>query len=205
MPETPRPALPAPRRALLLLALFVAGSVQAGFELIAPDGRRVLLQADGTWRYVDDAAPAAGAASSADVADSAAAAASAASAPEGPKPMAELQLLRRTASPRACSFEFELTNTLPYEIRSLVPYFAVLRPDGVTYTTQSAFFGPLKPGDTIRRSLRFGGIECDEIARVQVEGGDRCEMGELNKFSDAKGECLARLKVLPSELVVFEK
>jgi len=30
-------------------------------------------------------------------------------------------------------------------------------------------------------------------------------MGELNKFSDAKGECLARVRVLPSDGVKFDK
>jgi hypothetical protein len=30
-------------------------------------------------------------------------------------------------------------------------------------------------------------------------------MGELERFGNAKGVCLARLKVVPSELVRFEK
>jgi hypothetical protein len=53
--------------------------------------------------------------------------------------------------------------------------------------------------------VRFGGIGCADIARLQVQGGDRCDMGDLNKFSDAKGECLARVRVLPSEVLPFEK
>lgn len=193
----------------LLVAVGAGGSgpALADLELNTPDGRRVLLLDDGTWRHVDAAAgaAAAGPASAASAADAAMPAASAPSAPQGPKPTAELKLLRRVESPNACSFEFELVNTLPYEVRSLVPYFAVLRADGVTYSTQSGFFGPAKPGDTIRRSLRFAGIECAEIAKVQVLGGDRCEMGELNKFSDAKGECLSRVRVLPSDLVEFAR
>ena len=59
--------------------------------------------------------------------------------------------------------------------------------------------------DRIRRAVRFVGIGCADIARLQIQGGDRCDMGDLNKFSDVKGECLARVRVLPSELLPFEK
>ena len=104
-----------------------------------------------------------------------------------------------------CRFEFELTNTLPYEIRSLVPFFAISRVNGAVYSTESLGFGPIKPGDKSLRALRFAGITCQDIARLQVLGGDRCDMGELNKFSDAKGECLARVRVLPSDGVKFDK
>jgi hypothetical protein len=98
-----------------------------------------------------------------------------------------------------------LTNTLPYEIGSLVPQFTVYRANDVAYNAQTASFGRIRPGDQSRRSLRFGGIACAEIARLQVGGGDRCEMGDLNKFSDANGQCLARVRVLASPLLPFEK
>ena len=42
------------------------------------------------------------------------------------------------------------------------------------------------------------GIVCDDIGRVQVHGGDRCDMAELDRFTEGKGHCLARVKVLPS-------
>jgi hypothetical protein len=171
-------------------------AARADMELKDAGGRAVLLKDDGTWRYLDAKDGEAGAA---------AAAATAASAADKPRDMAALQLLRQVESASACRYEFELHNTLPYEIRSLVPYFAVSRASGVVYAVDSLNFGPVRPGDKTRRALRFAGIACAEIAKVQVEGGDRCEMGELNKFSDAKGECLARLRVLPSELVKFEK
>ena len=81
----------------------------------------------------------------------------------------------------------------------------MLRADGVTYRTLNAGFGSIRPGDTRRRALRFDGIECADVATLKVSGGDRCEMGELHKFSDVKGECLARVTLLPSTLLKFEK
>ena len=75
----------------------------------------------------------------------------------------------------------------------------------MAYNAQTASFGRIRPGDQSRRALRFGGIACAEIARLQVGGGDRCEMGDLNKFSEANGQCLARVRVLPSSLLPFEK
>ena len=114
-------------------------------------------------------------------------------------------LEQRQDVPGGCRFEFVLTNTLPYEIGSLVPQFTVYRANDVAYNAQTASFGRIRPGDQSRRALRFGGIACAEIARLQVGGGDRCEMGDLNKFSEANGQCLARVRVLPSSLLPFEK
>jgi len=183
-----RAGLPALLLCLPLLA-------QADFEVRDPSGRRILVEDQGTWRYLDAAgAPAAPAA-----------AASAAEAPKPPPPQAKMQLLRRSEVPGGCGFEVQLDNLLPYEVRSLVPFFAVYRSSGALYVEQSLHFGVVRPGDSQRRELRVAGLACADIARLQVQGGDRCDMGELNKFSDAKGECLARVQVLPSALLKFEK
>ena len=107
--------------------------------------------------------------------------------------------------PAAAASSSASVNTLPYEIRSLVPEFVVYRANDVAYTAQTASFGPVRPGDRSRRALQFSGIACADIARLQVQGGDRCEMGDLNKFSDARGQCLARVRLLPSDLLRFEK
>ena len=56
-----------------------------------------------------------------------------------------------------------------------------------------------------RREFEFTGIACQDIARVQVVGGDRCEMGDLHRFSDLKGQCLERVRVVSSDLVRFDK
>jgi hypothetical protein len=57
----------------------------------------------------------------------------------------------------------------------------------------------------VEREVDFGRITCAEITRIQVTGGDRCEIGELNKYSVQDGQCLARVRVVPSELAPFSK
>jgi hypothetical protein len=168
-------------------------AAHADIEVTDPAGRRILLKDDGTWRVLEVKEPGAAA--------SAAEANKADKAPE----FADLRLLRQVDLAGSCLFQFELTNTLPYEIRSLVPYFAVHRASGVIYATESVAFGPVKPGDKITRALSVAGIACRDIARLRVQGGDRCEMGDLHRFSDAKGQCLERLRLQPSDLVKFEK
>ena len=51
----------------------------------------------------------------------------------------------------------------------------------------------------------FRGISCQEIARLQVSGGDRCVMGDLDRFSFDSGVCLSRVRVVESKLVRFDK
>ena len=179
-----------PLIALRALALLLAAAclplAHADFELKDDTGRRILLKADGTWRYI--AAPAAGAAAAAPALQ-----------------QAELLLERRLDVPGACRFELALNNSLPYEIRILMPEFTAVRANDVAYTTQPVAFGPLRPGDRARRGLNIEGIACADIARLDVKGADRCEMGDLNKFSEPNGQCLVRIKVLPSELLRFAK
>ena len=104
-----------------------------------------------------------------------------------------------------CEFSLTLVNSLPYEIQSLVPELVVHRADGIAYTSQSVYFGAVKPGDHRSGTARFLGISCADIARVLVQRGDRCQMGDLNKFSAIDGQCLARVRVAPSSIVTFEK
>lgn len=183
-----RTAWPKAALGALVLAGACLPAAWADFELVDSQGRRILLKDDGTWLYVEAQAPA-----------------GAASEPAKEQPQAELALERRLDVPGGCRFEFVLSNTLPYEIRSFVPEFSVQRPNGVVYSAQTASFGPVRPGDRIRRDVRFAGIGCADIARLQVQGGDRCDMGDLNKFSDAKGECLARVRLVPTDVLPFEK
>lgn len=172
-----------PRLVATVLALLLAQTCLADIELSTPDGRRVLLKDDGTWRYQD--------------------------ANEATKPKQEgeavLTLLRKVERGNHCRLVVELVNNLPYEIRSLVPYLAAYRANGVVHDTQSVAFQWIRPSDKVSRSVDFSRIACPEIVRVQVTGGDRCEMGDLNRFSDAKGQCLALVKVTPSDLTTFDK
>ncbi len=175
----------------LSLALVLGPApARADFEVTGADGRRILLKDDGTWRYLEDkpVEPA-----------------QAASAPEAPPPVAEIRVVAKADTPAGCQFDLPVSNTLPYEIRSLVPEFAAIRASGVVYATQAAAFLGIKPGDDLRRSVRFGGIRCADIDKLTVQGGDRCVMGELERYGGAKGACLARLKVVAGDLVRFEK
>jgi hypothetical protein len=86
-----------------------------------------------------------------------------------------------------------------------VPEFSVYRANGVMYDSAFMGFSFLRPGDTQQRDIRFDGINCQDIARVKVGGGDRCEMGELDKFSSGRGKCLALVRVVESDVVRFDK
>lgn len=177
------------RRMLLNDDGALSGSAQADLEVTGPDGRRILLKKDGTWQYLE-----------ATVKDRAEA---------KPEKASEAVLLleRKTERGIGCRFGVRLVNDLPYEISSLVPYYAVYRADGVIYDTVSSpsSFTGLKPGDKQSREFEVRGITCKDIARVQVVGGDQCVMGDLDKYSGEKGNCLARVRVVASDLVRFDK
>jgi hypothetical protein len=180
-----------PIRMFAASALIVAGTVfssaaQADVELIAPDGRRILLKDNGTWLYLE--------------ADRTASTIN----KEGE---AILVLERKVERGKGCRIAVRLQNNLPYEIRSLVPYYSVYRANGVIYDTVSgpSSFTSLKPGDAQSREIDFVGISCQDIARVQVVGGDRCEMGDLTKYSATTGQCLERVRVVKSDLLRFDK
>jgi hypothetical protein len=170
--------------------LFIAGTglscaAHGDFELTAPDGQRVLLKDDGSWRYLKAKA----------------------NEQTGDKTDEALVVTlehKTKRGPMNCRFEVRLTNNLPYEVR-IVLYYSAYRASGVLYDSVSSGSGTMKPGNTVTREFEFGGIPCEEIVRLQVEGGDRCEMGDLNKWSYEKGACLARVRVVESDLVRFEK
>jgi hypothetical protein len=183
------------RRTLLLKVCLVASLLglvwpqmaRADFELTDAQGRRILLKDNGTWSYVDakEGAPE--------------------KSQTAPVVQAELQLVLRRDASAGCQFGFTLTNDLPNEIESLVLEFAAQRANGVVYMSKRMGFASVKPGNRASRPLVFEGIACQDVAKLHVLGGDRCEIGELNRFSDEKGRCLALVRVVPSEQVRFEK
>ena len=186
----------------------------ADIEATTPDGRRVLLRENGTWAYIETRQKETTPATTKDREG-----AKVASAKEGggkeakaDKKDGELLLLidGRIEGGNACRFGLQLVNKLPYEVTSLVLHFSAFRSDGVLYATETpgSGFGALKPGNSQRRELEFRGIGCKDIARLQVSGGDRCTMGELHRWSDideVRGQCLARVKVVESKLLRFDK
>jgi hypothetical protein len=186
----------------------------ADFELTAPDGRRVLLKDDGTWQYLDadkgkdkgkekEAARPKDAGKGKD-ADKLA---EADKSKEPPKPVPEalMRMQRKLDIGGSCHFLVQLENTLPFEIRSIVPAFSAYRPNGVVYQSVSMSFQWVKPGDSQTKELVIRGLGCQEIVRIQVEGGDRCVMGDLDRFSEPNGQCLSHIQVQTSDLVRFDK
>jgi hypothetical protein len=175
------------RAALIVAALILSQPAQADFEVTGPDGGRFLLKDDGTWRRVGakDKQP----------------------ADDQAKDPGEaiLRLDSKTDAPGGCRFRLQITNAFPYEIGSIVPSFRAYRTNGVIYETVTVNFNAIKPGNSLYREIQFQGISCQEIARVQVAGGNRCVMGDLDRFSYEEGRCLARVRVVASELVRFEK
>jgi len=175
---------------LALCGLVFAPHSQADFEVSGPDGRRILLKDNGTWAYV----PSKEKESTQDVAGA-----------ETKGPLAILRLEQRIERGNHCRLVLSLTNQLPYEIRNIVPYFTIYRANGALHETLSAGFHSIRSGDRKERSIDLTRIACPEVARVQVTGGDRCDMAELHKFSPADGQCLARIGVAPSDWTRFEK
>lgn len=189
MPSLASRALPACRLWLASLLVSLAGTSApaqaADLILKAPDGRTVVLKDDGTWAYQESTA---------------------ADKPEEYKgPMADLRLERKTERGAHCRLTFSLTNNLPYEITHLIPNFSVYRANGALHESVSASFQNLRPTDRIERSVDFTRITCNEIVRVQVLGGDRCDMGELHKFLAPTGQCLARVRAVPTDVLPFGK
>jgi hypothetical protein len=181
---------------LACAALVLTLAVAADFEVTGPDGRRILLKDDGTWRYVDGKDK-----------GSSKESAKAAAAEEKPKMAGEALLIleRRVEAGGACMFGLRIVNGFPHIIQSLFPTFSAVRANGVVYDSVSQGFQAVRPGDSQSRELVFRGISCQEIARVQVSGGDRCVMGDLDRFSFDSGVCLSRVRVVESKLVRFDK
>ena len=169
--------------AAALPSLLLAGLALADSEVVDSQGRRILLKDDGTWKVVEDGM----------------------TKPGKAEVRAELSLVRAAGTAGSCTLDLSLKNLFPYEIRTIVVNLSAIRADDVVYRSQLADFITIRPGDSRQRSVRFDGIACADVAKVRVSGGDRCEMGELNRFTDAKGACLALVNVLPGGALKFEK
>lgn len=169
-----------------------AGSADADFEVTGPDGRRILLKDDRTWSYLEGAAEAKPAGD-------------AGAAKARPTATAALHLERVVQRGPGCSLRLRMVNELPYEIRSVVPEFSAYREKDIRYDTVFMSFEAIKPGDQQVKDIVFRGMPCGEIAAVKVGGADRCEMGDLDKFTPERGACLARIRVVESQALKFTK
>ena len=187
--------------------LLVAGMAlarAADFEVTGPDGRRILLRDDGTWRYLDGKGKAPAKATMKDPGKEEPVAEVAG---DKPKALGEAVLLveRKTEVGSNCRFEVRLLNNLNYEIRSIAPTFSAHRASGIVYDSVLSTFQALRPGESQVREVQFRGIACGDVARLQVGGGDRCVMGELDRWATEMGQCLSRVRVVESDLVRFDK
>jgi len=171
---------------LLIVALAPLSPARADLEVTGPDGRRILLKEDGTWRYAD---------------------AEQEGAKERPVVKGEgvLKLERLVELGPNCKIGFRMQNDTDYEIRSIVPRFIIYRTNGVAFEGRTLGFYSINPGNSFYRETMFQGINCKEIGRIQVTGGDRCVMGDLDNFSYVGGACLERVRVVPSDIVRFDK
>jgi hypothetical protein len=172
--------------ALLVGAAVPLSAAWADFEVTAPDGRRILLKDDGTWRLVDEQKD---------------------QAKEKITVTGEgvLTLERMVEQGSNCQIGFRMQNDTNYEIRNIVPRFVIYRTNGIAYDARTLAFYSMNPGNNSYRETLFRGIGCKEIGRIQVTGGERCVMGDLDQFTFTGGACLERVRVVPSDLVRFEK
>src|SRR5262245_30006028 len=120
--------------ATLVVSSAAVAAPDTDIEARSSDGRRVLLNLNGTWHYAEN-----------DVANE----------PKDDGARALLQLVKRIERGNNCRFELRLVNSLSYEIKSLVPYYSAYKADGVIYDSVSgdSSFGFLKPGDSQLRQV----------------------------------------------------
>src|SRR4029453_3536903 len=192
-----RPSFNGAAGILIVFGISLVPALAADIEVTGPDGRRILLKDDGTWRYVETKEKEASKEKAKDKSE--------AKDKSKEKVQAVLRLERKTALGNSCRYGLRLDNNLPYEIRSLVPSFSASRQNGGVCEKVLSAFQAIKPGDSQVREIDFRGIPCDEIARVHVQDGDRCVMGGLDRFSYETGVCLERVRVVASDLVRFDK
>lgn len=151
-----------------------------GIEVIAPDGRHVLLRNDNTWEYIQ--------------------------VEQGsPSESALIEVANIKELSNACRVGLRLTNNLGYKIKSLVPSFSAYTRDGILYNTVTTAFSSIKPTSDQYRQLQYIGLRCQDIDRIVVGGAGHCSMGPMDKFSQAEGECLSHIYVQASDLIDISK
>lgn len=153
---------------------------EAGIAVRTPDGRRVLLMDDQTWKYIE--------------------------VEQGlPSESALMEVANIKELSNACKIGIRLTNNLGYFIKSLVPSFSAYNQDGVLYDTVSKAFSSIKPTKDQYRQIQFVGLRCRDISHIQVHGAEHCHMGELDKFNEEEGECLSHIYVQASDQIRISK
>ncbi len=158
-----------------LVFFIFTGVANADIEALTTDGKRVLLKEDMTWRYLDKAAV-------------------------EEDEYVSLTVVGKKALPNGCKLGIRLENHLTVDIKTLVPQFSAYIGKNIRFQTVFKEFSRIRPTLTQYREIIFTKIQCQEIQYIKVHGGDRCNMGELNRFTPGKGMCLKKVRVLPSDI-----
>ena len=166
--------------ALFLVCLFLATPASADIDAVTSDGRRVKLLDDQTWMFVDEP-----------IEQSAA--------------QLRLELVSMENERIHCAVGLRFYNNADYKVLSFVPRFAAFLASGVRYDTVFVGFQDVLPTQFVYQRLVYERIACEKIDEIQVLGGDRCNMDDLDRYSPPDGACLSRVEVVPSDLVKFYK
>lgn len=165
----------------LVFSALLATQAAADIEATTKDGRKVLLDDNGTWHYLLET-----------------------DQEQAPK-MAELVLEHRQALPHGCRLGLRMTNHMESQIRTLVLRFTAFKQGDIPFETVSRGYSFIKPTTDQYQEIQFRGITCDEIDKVQVRAAHNCHVGELTKYSASEERCLELVDVKASELVTLFK
>ena len=164
------------RFSFIALSVFLlAGIAQADIGAITADGKHVLLKDDNTWSYVEEET-------------------------DQETEYVALTVVKKQPLANGCKLGFRLDNHMTVDIRTLVPQFSAYIGENVLFQTVSKEFLRIRPTLTQYQEVLFTKIQCRDIQYVKVHGGDRCNMGELNRFSPVRGECLKKIRIIPSDV-----
>jgi hypothetical protein len=175
-----------------LASMLSLNSAWAATEAVTSDGKRVLLYEDRSWAYAEDA----GAAPASDaVPEEGAAPAS------DTEPPLVLTVEQRINGANSCKLGLRLQNNSLYPVGSIVPQFSAYNAQGVLFETVFVDFKNFKPTLSKFREARFQGISCTAITELKVHGADRCKYDQYDQYNADNGECLALIKVVPSDMI----
>lgn len=161
---------------LLSVSFFAHGETEA----ITSDGRRVWLKDDHTWDFIADS--------------------------EGStRGRLVMTVEKKYDITSGCRIGLRLQNNTDYRVTSIVPQFSDYTRDHIRLETIFVPFEGITATFDRYQEMFFRGMKCRDIAYLKIHGGDRCTMGDLDKFSGEKGECLSRVLLIDSEIISIVK
>lgn len=166
-------------RLLLLASCLAAANVAADIQATTPDGRKVLLKDNGLWEFVQSADD------------------------EAPGKASLVLEKREDIAPNGCRLGLRIHNNLSAQIRTLVLRFTAYKQGDIPFETVSRGYAFIKPTQDQYQEIRFRGVSCEGIDKVQVRAAHNCHIGDLTKYSATEDACLALLQTEPSELMTI--